>query len=56
MNCFLAGLALALVPATARPAAQARPRQARLAQRLRRGEAEAQRTGKPIFLIFRCEP
>lgn len=57
MNFVLAGLAVALVPATA-AAAPPKPDPARYGWHADLGaaEAEARRTGRPIFLVFRCEP
>ena len=57
MNRVLAGLALVLVPASA---ASAPPKfdAAKLGWHsdYAAATAEAKRTGKPIFLVFRCEP
>ena len=57
MSCLLAGLVLALVPATV----HAQPRKLEPAKYgwhsdYAAATAEAKRTGKPIFLVFRCEP
>ena len=57
MNRVLAGLALLLLPASA-AAAPPKFDAAKLGWHsdLAAGTAEAKRTGKPIFLVFRCEP
>jgi hypothetical protein len=57
MHRALAGLTLLLLPG----AAEAQPRKlepARLGWHTDydAAKAEARRTGKPIFLVFRCEP
>lgn len=57
MNRALAGLALVLLPASA-PAAAPKFDAAKLGWHADydKAVAEARRTGKPIFLVFRCEP
>jgi hypothetical protein len=57
MNCFLAGLVLLAAPGLA----IAQPRKLDPARHgwqsdYAEARAEAKRTGKPIFLVFRCEP
>jgi len=57
MNRALAGLVLALLPASA----EAAPPKFDAAKYgwhtdFTTATAEAKRTGKPIFLVFRCEP
>lgn len=57
MNRALAGLALVLLPGIA----EAQPRKLDTAKYgwlsdYSAARAEAKRTGKPIFLVFRCEP
>jgi hypothetical protein len=57
MNRVLAGLALLLLPALA-PAAPPKIDPAKYGWHTdyEKATAEAKRTGKPIFLVFRCEP
>jgi hypothetical protein len=57
MNRALAGLALVLFPTSA-PAAPPKFDAAKLGWHAdyAAATAEAKRTGKPIFLVFRCEP
>jgi hypothetical protein len=57
MNRVLAGMALVLLPASA-SASPPKFDAAKLGWHadLDRATAEAKRTGKPIFLVFRCEP
>ena len=57
MNRALAGLALATLPAAA-AAAPPKLDPARYGWHADLGvaTAEARRTGRPIFLVFRCEP
>jgi hypothetical protein len=57
MNRVLAGLALLCLPGIA----EAQPRKIDPAKfgwhtDFAAAKAEARRTGKPIFLVFRCEP
>jgi hypothetical protein len=57
MNRVLAGLALLSLPGVA----EAQPRKIDPAKfgwhtDFAAAKAEARRTGKPIFLVFRCEP
>jgi hypothetical protein len=57
MNCLLAGLAILALPGIA----EAQPRKLEPARYgwlsdYSAARAEARRTGKPIFLVFRCEP
>jgi len=57
MNRLLAGLALVLLPCLAdaqRP--RTAPKQFGWYTDYAAARAEAKRTGKPIFLVFRCEP
>ena len=55
MNRVLAGLALAILPAAAAPPKLDLARYGWYAD-YAAATAEARRTGKPIFLVFRCEP
>lgn len=55
MNRVLAGLALAILPAAAAPPKLDPARYGWYAD-YAAATAEARRTGKPIFLVFRCEP
>ena len=58
MNRFLAGLILLLLPAVADAQPRPRPDPAKFGWHTDydAARAEARRTGKPIFLVFRCEP
>ena len=57
MKRVLAGLALLLVPASAAAAPpKIEPAKFGWHTELAAATAEAKRTGKPIFLVFRCEP
>ena len=58
MNRLLAGLALLAVPAAADAQPRPRPDPAKFGWHTDydTAKAEARRTGKPIFLVFRCEP
>ena len=55
MRHALAGLALALLPAAA-AAADVNPKQFGWHTDYAAAKAEARRTGKPIMLVFRCDP
>jgi hypothetical protein len=55
MNRVLAGLVLAILPACAAPPKLDPGRYGWHAD-YAAASAEARRTGKPIFLVFRCEP
>lgn len=55
MRPLLAGLALALLPAAA-PAADVNPKQFGWHTDYAAAKAEAKRTGRPIMLVFRCDP
>jgi hypothetical protein len=57
MNRALAGLALVLLPAFASAApTKLDPAKFGWHADFAAATAEAKRTGKPIFLVFRCEP
>jgi hypothetical protein len=57
MNRALAGLALVLLPGTAdAQSRKADPAAFGWHTDYDAARAEARRTGKPIFLVFRCEP
>ena len=57
MNRVLAGLALLLLPAFASAAPpKIEPAKFGWHTDYTAATAEAKRTGKPIFLVFRCEP
>jgi hypothetical protein len=59
MTRSLAALALVLVPAAdagAQPRKKVDPAQFGWHTDYAAARAEAKRTGKPIFLVFRCEP
>lgn len=57
MNRALAGLALVLLPAFASAApTKLDPGKYGWHADFAAATAEAKRTGKPIFLVFRCEP
>ena len=57
MNRVLAGLALLLLPASAAAAPpKYDPAKYGWHSDFATATAEARRTGKPIFLVFRCEP
>ena len=55
VNRVLAGLVLAILPAAAAPPKLDPARYGWYAD-YAAATAEARRTGKPIFLVFRCEP
>lgn len=55
MNRLLAGLALLLVPGIADAQKLDAARHGWYSD-YGKARAEARRTGKPIFLVFRCEP
>ncbi len=55
MRPLLAGLAVALLPAGA-AAADVNPKQFGWHTDYPAAKAEAKRTGKPIMLVFRCNP
>jgi len=58
MNRVLAGLALVFLPgiSDAQPPRKADPTKYGWLTDYNAALAEAKRTGKPIFLVFRCEP
>jgi hypothetical protein len=58
MHGAIAGLALLLFPAAADAQPRPRPDPAKFGWHTDydAAKAEAKRTGKPIFLVFRCEP
>ena len=57
MNRALAGLALLLLPASASSAPpKIEPAKFGWHADVAAATAEAKRTGRPIFLVFRCEP
>lgn len=57
MHRALAGLALLLLPGvTAAQSRKAEPARYGWHTDYPSARAEARRTGKPIFLVFRCEP
>jgi hypothetical protein len=58
MHRTLAGLALLLLPgiAEAQPPLKVDPAKYGWHTDYAAAKAEAKRTGKPIFLVFRCEP
>jgi hypothetical protein len=56
VNRALAGLALVLLPASAAAAPKADPARYGWHTDLGAATTEAKRTGRPIFLVFRCEP
>ena len=56
MTRALAGLALALLPASAAAAPKLDPARYGWHADFAAATAEAKRTGRPIFLVFRCEP
>ena len=56
MNRVLAGLALAILPAACAAPPKLDPARYGWYADYAAATAEARRTGKPIFLVFRCEP
>jgi hypothetical protein len=56
MNRILAGVALLLLPASGAAAPKIEPAKYGWHTDFATATAEAKRTGKPIFLVFRCEP
>ena len=55
MRPTLAGLALVLLP-TAAPSADPDPKKFGWHTDYAAAQAEAKRTGKPMLVVFRCEP
>ena len=56
MKRAVAGIALVLIAANSARAADADPARYGWHTDYAAARAEAKRTGKPIFLVFRCEP